>query len=113
MNKAKIKLAGTDFWLGLGFIMDLINNTDLDFDSIGKDPAKAFIEVPLLMYHAHVYHCTREDKEPILTLKDIYDLVDNNGGVGGKFWNDFQIAYHNSLFGNVPIQEDKKKAMKK
>ena len=107
MNKVKVTLAGVEFHFGLAFIMSF--EGVLDFETIGKDPTKAYKEVPLLMFYARKYACDRKGIEVNFDLQDMYDLVDENGGVGGSFWNEFQLAFRDSIFQNVPLDEDKKK----
>lgn len=107
----KIKLAGVDFHLGLAFIMSV--NEVFDFNTIGKDPSQAYKEIPLLMFHARKYACERKKIPVEFTLEDIYDFIDENGGIGGEVWNEFQLAFYNSIFQNVPIVEDDKKKVTK
>jgi len=107
MAQVKITLVGIEFHLGLAFLMSI--SEVMNFNEIGKDPSLAYKEVPLLMFHARKYACERKGNVVDFTLDDIYDLVDENGGIGGEFWNDFQLAFHNSIFQGVPIEENKKK----
>lgn len=108
MADVKVELAGVKFHFGLAFIMAI--NDIMDFNTIGKDPTQAYKEVPLLMFHSRKYACERKKLPVEFTIEDIYDLIDENGGIGGDFWNDFQVAFYNSIFQNVPLDTDKKKA---
>jgi hypothetical protein len=40
-------------------------------------------------------------------IHDVYDLIDENGGFGGEFWNSFTKAFSESMYKGVPV-EDKK-----
>jgi len=108
-NKVKVNLGGVDFHLGLGFLMSV--DEVLDFNTIGKDPAKAYKEVPILMFHSQKYACDRKGLDMHMSMEEIYDFIDENGGIGSEVWNDFQIAFYKSIFQNVPI-DDKKKVVK-
>jgi hypothetical protein len=111
MNKAKVTLLGIDFHFGLAFIMAI--DEVMDFNTIGKEPTKSYKEVPQLMFYSRKYACERKNIEVKFTIEDIYDLIDENGGIGGDFWNEFQVAFYNSLFQNVPVDDKKKVTEKK
>ena len=40
---------------------------------------------------------------------DINDWIDDNGGIGGSFWNDFHKAFNDSMNKDVPVDDSKKK----
>ena len=65
------------------------------------------------MYYSLLYSHNRTQKEFTLSMYDINDMIDENEGIGGKFWNEFKIAFNNSMYKDVPIQEVKKKAVNK
>jgi len=93
MAQVKITLVGIEFHLGLAFLMSI--SEVMDFNEIGKDPSLVYKEIPLLMFHSRKYACERKGNPVDFTLEDIYDLVDENDGIGGNFWNDFQLAFYN------------------
>lgn len=104
MNKRN--LLGIDFHFGIGFLNELLNGTGLKLEELGAQTDEVLM--PKIMYYSRLYAYKREDKEIDFTMYDINDLIDNNGGIGGKFWFDFKIAFNESMFKDVPI-EDKKK----
>jgi len=107
MNKKN--LLGIDFHFGIGFLNELLDGTGLKIEELGAQPDE--ILMPKIMYYSRVYANKREGKDIDFTLIDIFDLIDDNGGIGGKFWFDFKITFNESMFKDVPVvPEDKKKA---
>lgn len=110
MTKTKIELLGIKYYLGLGFLNELVNGTGkklTDFE--GMDDA---LLIPLLMYYSRLYACKRLDLAIDFTQEDIFDYIDENGGVGGKLFAEFSLAYMNAMTQDVPV-DDKKKVTKK
>jgi len=85
---------------------ELLNGTGLKLEELGAQTDEVLM--PKIMYYSRLYAYKREDKEIDFTMYDINDLIDDNGGIGGKFWFDFKIAFNESMFKDVPV-EDKKK----
>jgi hypothetical protein len=72
--------------------------------------------VPQMMYYSLLYAYERAGKTIDFTIDDIYDWIDENGGIDkGVFWNDFLIAFGKSMNQDVPelLEADKKKVTKK
>ncbi len=113
MQVNKVTLLGKEFRLGLGFLNLLIEETGKDLITLGQEiQTNAPIIVPNMMFHSLSYAYKRSDTEMTETIHDIYDLIDENGGVDGSFWNDFLIAFTQSMYQNVPADETKKKVVK-
>ena len=107
----KINLLGIDFHFGTGFLYELIENTGMNLVELGsKDP---FVLTPKLMFYSRAYACTRLGKEIDFTMGDIFDLIDENGGINGDLCNKFNTAFAESMNKGVPQTEYKKKATKK
>lgn len=109
MIKTKIELLGIKYYLGLGFLNELVNGTGkklTDFEGI--DDA---LLIPLLMYYSRLYACKRLGIDVNFTQEDIFDYIDENGGVGGQLFADFSLAYINAMTQDVPV-DDKKKVVK-
>ena len=104
MNKRN--LLGIDFHFGIGFLNELLNGTGLKLEELGAQTDEVLM--PKIMYYSRLYAYKREGKAIDFTMYDINDLIDENGGIGGKFWFDFKIAFNESMFKDVPV-EDKKK----
>lgn len=104
----KITLLNIDFHFGIGFLNELLDGTGLALEELGAQPEPAIM--PKVMYYSRLYACKRKGIEVDFDMYDIHDLIDGNGGIGGKFWNEFLIAFNNSMFKDVPVTEDKKKA---
>tara|TARA_R110000796_G_C14350329_1_gene411507 strand:+ start:335 stop:676 length:342 start_codon:yes stop_codon:yes gene_type:complete len=110
MIKNKITLLDIEFHFGLGFLSSLSEGTGLAITDLSTQDDTVLM--PKLMYYARKYAYDREGKEINFSMYDIYDLIDNNEGFGGSFWNAFAIAFSESMYKNVPVTEDKKKVAK-
>ena len=62
-----------------------------------------------MIYHSLAYSYKRKGKEIDFTMYDVNDWIDENGGVGGEFWNNFQKAFNESMYKDVPVDDSKKK----
>ena len=109
----KVILLGKEFRLGIGFLNRLIDGTEKDlaaiWDEIIKNPA---VIIPQMIYYSLVYSYERQGKELDFTIHDVYDWIDENGGINGKFSNDYQSAFVQSMNQDVPVDESKKKVVK-
>jgi hypothetical protein len=102
-------ILGMDFHFGIGFLSELIEGTGLKLDELSTQDD--VILVPKLMYFSHKYALKRSGQDIDFTMANLHDFIDDNGGVGGKFWIDFKVAFNESMFKDVPTDEnDKKKA---
>jgi len=105
MNKKN--LLGIDFHFGIGFLNELLDGTGLKLEELGSQTDEVLM--PKIMYYSRLYASKRAGVDVDFTMYDINDLVDENGGIGGKFWFDFKIAFNESMFKDVPVDTDKKK----
>ena len=105
MNKKN--LLGIDFHFGIGFLNELLDGTGLKLEELGSQTDEVLM--PKIMYYSRLYASKRSGLDVDFTMYDINDLVDENGGIGGKFWFDFKIAFNESMFKDVPVDTDKKK----
>ena len=106
MNKKTI--LGMDFHFGTGLFSNLLGHTGLKLEELGAQDD--IILMPKIMYFSHLYAMKRQSVEIDFTIENLHDFIDDNGGVGGKFWIDFKIAFNESMFKDVPVDTDKKKA---
>ena len=114
MIKNKITLLDIEFHFGLGFLNELTEGINLSFAELGKQVTDNRVKiVPLMMWYSMNYAFYRKGIESDLKIDYIYDLIDENGGIDGDFWNKFLIAFNDSMFKGVPVVEDKKKVTKK
>ena len=104
----KKTILGMDFHFGIGFLSELIEGTGLKLEELGAQDD--IILMPKIMYFSHLYAMKRQSVEIDFTIENLHDFIDDNGGVGGKFWIDFKIAFNESMFKDVPVDTDKKKA---
>lgn len=96
-----------EFHFGIGFLSELIDGTGLKLEELGTQDD--ILLMPKLMYYSHLYAMKRQGIEIDFTMENLHDFIDDNGGVGGKFWFDFKIAFNESMFKDVPLSTDKKK----
>lgn len=100
-------ILGRDFHFGIGFINELLDGTGLRLDQMGGQDDAVF--VPKLMYYSLMYSAKRKGEEFTTTIFEINDLIDENGGIGGSFWNEFNLAFYESMNKDVPVVDSKKK----
>lgn len=103
----RINLLDIDFHFGIGFLNELLDGTGLKLDELSTQPDEVLM--PKIIFYSRLYACKRVGKAVDFTLYDIYDLIEDNGGIGGKFWFDFKIAFNECMFKDVPVDTDKKK----
>ena len=109
MNKKTI--LGRDFHFGIGCLNELLDGTGLKLDELGSQ-SDAFL-VPIAAYYAMLYACLRQGKDVDFSMYDVNDMIDENGGIGGSFWNEIALSFRDSMTKNVPVTEGKKKVTKK
>ena len=105
MNKKTI--LGMDFHFGIGFLSELIEGTGLKLEELGTQDD--IVLIPKIMFYSHGYAMKRQGLNMDFNMNDLHDFIDDNGGVGGKFWIDFKVAFNESMFKDVPVETDKKK----
>lgn len=87
---------------------ELLDGTGLRLDELGTQADAVLI--PKMMYYSLVYSYKRIGKELDFTMYDVNDWIDDNGGIGGDFWNAFHKAFNESMYKDVPVDNSKKKA---
>jgi hypothetical protein len=107
---SKIELHGIKFHFGLGFLNELLSGTGLRLDELGGQDD--IILMPKIMYYSRLYAAKRSGIEIDFTIDDIFDLIDEKGSVHGAFWNDFKVAFYDSMNKDVPVDDSKKKVIK-
>lgn len=92
--------------LGLGFLGNFIEETGIGVTEIGENLNRnPFKYVPLLLFHS-----TKTAGSEI-SLEEVTELLDNNGGLGNDEVNRFLLAWTKSMTKDVPIEEaDKEEA---
>lgn len=98
----KVKLIEKEFHFGIGFLNELLDGTGLKLDELGTQTDAVLI--PKMIYYSLAYSYKRNGKEIDFTMFDVNDWIDENGGIGGSFWNDFQNAFNESMYKDVPVQ---------
>jgi len=112
MNKVKITLHKTqfEFHFGLGFLGELVDNLDMGIDEImGAVSKNPFKIIPVIMHSSAGYSAKRNGKEFDYTVYDFIDMIDADGGIGGKSVEKFLTSFTGSMTKDVPVEETKKK----
>jgi hypothetical protein len=100
-------LLDKEFHFGIGFLNELLDGTGLRLDELSTQADVVLI--PKMMYHSLAYSYKRKGKEIDFTIFDINEWIDENGGIGGDFWNAFQKGFNDSMNKDVPTDNTKKK----
>lgn len=103
----KVKLLDKEFHFGIGFLNELLDSTGLRLDELGNQDD--VILMPQMIYHSLAYSYKKNSQPIDFTMYDINDWIDENGGIGGSFWNDFHKAFTDSMYKDVPVDNSKKK----
>lgn len=110
-NKTKIEIKGIKYYLGLGFLNELVNGTGKQLKELGI--IEEVLLYPILIYYSRLYACKRLGLAVDFTQEDIFEYIDDNGGVSGEFYNEFAQAYLKAMTQDVPEYTNKKKVTKK
>lgn len=121
MTEIKIKTSTKEigFKFGLGFLGKVLKEQDIDVNGLMENFHKnPFETVPLLMLESAKYYAVRHKEDFEMTIDDIIDLVDEEGGITSTIFKDFMEAFSNSISQDVPAEEIKsntssKKVVKK
>jgi len=104
MNKRV--LLGKEFHFGIGFLNELIDGTGKNLEAIGHDVINNSVKaVPTMMFYSLSYAYKRSQKEIDFSIEDIYDWIDENGGMNNGFFNDFLMAFQESMYKDVPVEK--------
>lgn len=112
MNYIQIEINGINrgFKFGVWVLGQLINKEGLKLDSIkeqvSSDPISFYVNV---MYYSALWNCSRSKTEPDFDKEDVYEWIDDLGGIGSPELVKLQEVFSQSLSGDVP---SKKKAVK-
>ncbi len=97
-----------DFHFGLGFLGELFDKEDTSLEQLIKDIEKNIVKhLPPVMLQSAKYAALRKGEKFDLSLFDIIDLIDDDGGLQSKATLEFYNAFIQSLTKNVP-EEPKK-----
>jgi hypothetical protein len=80
-----------------------------DGDMVIDNSNNRNLKIPKMIYYSLAYSYKRKDQEIDFTIYDVNDWIDENGGIGGDFWNNFQKAFNDSMYKDVPVDNSKKK----
>lgn len=114
----KLKINGKDleFSFGLGFLGELLEETGKGIDevlvAIDKNPYKF---IPTAMYVSCKYAYESKGKEVNFTKFEFFKWIDEDGGLTDKNKSaiDFMKAFSDSLFKDVPKEDEVEGSKKK
>lgn len=107
MVNTKVEIDGIKYHLGLGFLDYMIDESGKSLEEIGILPNLRLI--PLLMFYSRAYSCKINNEDIKFTKDDIFDYIDNNGGLSGENVSKFFSHYLECMKNHMP-SDDKKKA---
>lgn len=107
MNKTKIELLGIWYYLGLGFLNEVVVGTGKQLTELAQEGDE--ILMPKLMYYSRLYASKRLGLSLDFTIEDIFDYIDDNGGMSGEFFKSWFEAYVIAMTKDVPKEEEDKK----
>lgn len=112
MVNTKVEIDGIKYHLGLGFLNEITEGTGKSLIELGSMNYTALN--PLLMYYSRLYACKRNNEKVDFTLDDVYDYIDEKGGLVGDICVEFIMAYRECMKNHIPSDDKKKaKAVKK
>jgi len=104
-------LIDKEFHFGIGFLNELIDGTGKTLEVIGQEVVHNTASmVPKMMFYSLAYSYKRNQKQIDFSIDDVYDWIDENGGINNGFFNDFLNAFTDSMYKDVPTDNSKKKA---
>lgn len=110
MQNTKIEILGIKYNLGLGFLNKMIKEEGMKLNELSI--LDDIVLMPKVIYYSRAYACERGREIVNFTQEDIFDYIDEQGGIQGDFYVDFTKAYFTAMMGDVPL-DDKKKVTKK
>lgn len=107
MSKTKIEILGIWYYLGLGFLNEIITGTGKQLKELSLEGDE--ILMPKLIYYSRLYAAKRLELPIDFTIDDIFDYIDDNGGIQGGFFQEWFNAYVTAMTKDVPLEEEGKK----
>lgn len=92
MSRIKLTIDNKEleYYCGLGFLGDLLENQDIKVDDIGlKLSTNPFKYVPLFMYESALHGCKRNNTELGFTFYEFTDMLQRDGGFSNKAVNKY------------------------
>jgi len=90
----------------IGQIIDELNIGVEQFDEeLQRNPIKS---LTLLMYYSAFYNAIRKGEDADFNQLDVYDWIDETGGLGSETMVKFQTAFSESMTKDVPEVKGKK-----
>lgn len=116
MTTLKLKIGERDleFTFGLGFLGEILEETNLGIDEMMEKMDKnPFRMIPLLMYHSARFTLDLRGKKCDFALSDVIGWVEDLGGINSPEVIEFIEAYTKSLLKDVVNEKNMPKEAKK
>lgn len=116
MKSIKLVIANKEieFHFGLGFLGELLDSLDLSIEELmGGLQKNPFKLLPKIMHGAATYASLRKDEELGLSLYQLTDLIDEDGGIVSENVSKFLEAFTKSMSKDVPNEPTTKTKGKK
>lgn len=110
MNQIILKLGGKEYnaKLGTRFLQKATEGEGLTLEQLLNDFSSginAIFLVPKLMYYAISFSAELKGEQSPLTMDEVFDLLDEDGGAG----SDVSISFINALTNSLNVNQGKQK----
>lgn len=117
MNYIELDLGGKKRGakLGIGYLKNVTETKKMTLDEVFKsvDGSGAILVIPELIYLSLSYNAKRKKEVFDYTEEDVFDWIDEAGGVTSSVYQEFTTAFTESLGADVGKTQPQKKEAKK
>lgn len=101
MNYLELEIGGQKRGakLGIGFLKTVTETKKISLDELFKsiEGSNALLIIPELIFHSLAYNAKRKNEDFKHTLDDVFDWIDEAGGVSSDVYQAFITAFTESL----------------
>lgn len=116
MNYVRLNLGGKERGgkLGLGFLKYFSDQEKISIQEIfgNFEGMNALFFIPKCIFYSLAYNCKRSSEDISFTEEDVFDWIDEDGGVKSKEMEKFSSAFAESLGTDLGKTEPQKEATK-
>lgn len=116
MNYTELELGGKKRGakLGIGFLKNVTDAKNISLDELFKsiEGSNALLIVPELIYYSLAYNAKRKNESFEYSIDDIFEWIDEAGGVSSDVYQNFLNAFTQSLGADLGKEKPQKKVAK-
>lgn len=117
MNYIELELGGKKRGakLGLGFLRTVTESKKITIEELFKsiEGSTAVFFITELIYHSFAYNCKRKGQDVDFDLDDVFDWIDESGGVSSEAYKKFLEALFASIGVDLGKEVPQKRVAKK